>query len=146
MRNEYTPQSDVCATSHRGLISQLNNTIVWEQACDKYKVSPSTEITIKLDLPLELVHRGQVFFTRIDMGIMFSLLDHGYDDLEGIDSAEFVLNHSQRISVVTGTSSVYGVLEETRLTSTHPIQPSEARDPPRQHSRKTLRRGGYNLA
>ena len=53
------------------------------------------------------------------MDIMFSLLDHGYDDLERIDSAEFVLNHSQRISVVTRTSSVYGVLEETRLTSTH---------------------------
>ena len=77
---------------------------------------------------------------------MFSLLDHGYGDLERIDSAEFVLNHSQRISVVTGTSSVYDVLEETRLTSTHPIQPSEARDHPRQRSRKTLRRGGYNLA
>ena len=80
------------------------------------------------------------------MDIMFTLLDHGYDDLERIDSAEFVLNHSQRISVVTGTSSVYGVLEGTRLTSTHPIQPSEARDHPRQLSRKTLRRGGYNLA
>ena len=55
------------------------------------------------------------------MDILISLLDHGYDDLERIDSAEFVLNHSQRISVVTGTSSVYGVLEETRLTSTHPF-------------------------
>ena len=55
------------------------------------------------------------------MGILISLRDHGYDDLEGFDSAEFVLNHSQRISVVTGTSSVYGVLEETRLTSTHPF-------------------------
>ena len=52
------------------------------------------------------------------MDIMFTLLDHGYNDLEEFDSAEFVLNHSQRISVVTGTSSVYGVLEETRLTST----------------------------
>ena len=80
------------------------------------------------------------------MDILISLLDHGYDDLEGIDSAEFVLNHSQRISVVTGTGSVYGVLEETRLTSTHPIQHSEARDHPQQRSRKTLRRGGYNLA
>ena len=49
---------------------------------------------------------------RVDMDIMIILLDHGYDDLEGIDSAELVLNHSQRISVVTGTSSVYGVLEE----------------------------------
>ena len=52
---------------------------------------------------------------------MTSLLDHGYDDLEEFDSAEFALNHSQRIPVVTGTSSVYGVLEETRLTSTHPF-------------------------
>ena len=79
------------------------------------------------------------------MDIMFSLLDHGYDDLERIDSAEFILDHSQRISVVTGTSSVYGVLEETRLTSTHPIQHSEARNHPGQHPRKTLRRGGHNL-
>ena len=55
------------------------------------------------------------------MDILITLLDHGYDDLEGIESAEFVLNHSQWISVVTGTSSVYGVLEETRLTSTHPF-------------------------
>ena len=55
------------------------------------------------------------------MGILISLLDHGYDDLEEFDSAEFVLNHSQRISVVTGTSSVYGVLGETHLTSTHPF-------------------------
>ena len=55
------------------------------------------------------------------MGILISLRDHGYDDLEEFDSVEFVLNHSQRISVVTGTSSVYGVLEETRLTSTHPF-------------------------
>ena len=55
------------------------------------------------------------------MDIMFTLLDHGYDDLEGIDSAELLLNHNQRISVVTGTSFVYGVLEGTRLTSTHPI-------------------------
>ena len=55
------------------------------------------------------------------MGILISLRDHGYDDLEEFDSAEFVLNHIQRISVVTGTSSVYGVLEETRLTSTHPF-------------------------
>ena len=55
------------------------------------------------------------------MDIMVSFLDQGYDDLERIGSAEFVLNHSQRISVVTGTSSVYGVLEETRLTSTHPF-------------------------
>ena len=64
---------------------------------------------------------GASFVTQIDMDIILTLLDHGYDDLERIDSAEFVLNHSQRISVVTGTSSVYGVLEETRLTSTHPF-------------------------
>ena len=64
---------------------------------------------------------GVSFVTQIDMDIILTLLDHGYDDLERIDSAEFVLNHSQRISVVTGTSSVYGVLEGTRLTSTHPI-------------------------
>ena len=100
---------------------------------------------MNLNLPLELVHRGQVFHTD-RFGYKVYITDHGYDDLERIDSAEFVLNHSQRISVVTGTSSVYGVLEETRLTSTHPIQPSEARDHPRQRSRKTLRRGGYNLA
>ena len=80
------------------------------------------------------------------MDILISLLDHGYDDLEEFDSAEFVLNHIQRISVVTGTSSVYGVLEETHLTSTHPFDISEARNHPRQRSRKTLRRGGYNLA
>ena len=55
------------------------------------------------------------------MDILITLLDHGYDDLEEFDSAEFVLNHSQRISVVTGTSSVYRVLEETHLTSTHPF-------------------------
>ena len=55
------------------------------------------------------------------MDILITLLDHGYDDLEEFDSPEHVLNHSQRISVVTGTSSVYGVLEETRLTSTHPF-------------------------
>ena len=55
------------------------------------------------------------------MDILISLVDHGYDDLEEFDSAEFVLNHSQRISVVTGTSSVYGVLGETHLTSTQPF-------------------------
>ena len=44
---------------------------------------------------------GDKFSTRIDMGKLISLRDHGYDDLEEFDSAEFVLNHSQRISVVT---------------------------------------------
>ena len=46
------------------------------------------------------------------MDTLITILDLGYDDLERIGSAEFVLNHSQRISVVTGTSSVYGVLEK----------------------------------
>ena len=75
---------------------------------------------VKLGLPLKLVRREYIS-TRIDIDVTITLLDHGYDDLEGFDSAEFVLNHSQRISVVTGTSSVYGVLEETHLTSTHPF-------------------------
>ena len=37
------------------------------------------------------------------MDILNTLLDQGYDDLEGFDSAEFVqkFSHSQRISVVT---------------------------------------------
>ena len=98
-----------------------------------------------MGLPLKL-DRREYISTRIDIDVSITLLDHGYDDLEGFGSAEFVLNHSQWISVVTGTSSVYGVLEETRLTSTHPFQYSEARDHPRQRSRKTMRRGGYNLA
>ena len=56
------------------------------------------------------------------MDILAMVLDHGHDDSEGFDSAEFVLfNHSQRISVVTRTSSVYGVLGETHLTSKHPF-------------------------
>ena len=55
------------------------------------------------------------------MDILIMILDHGYDDSKGFDSAELYFNHSQRISVVLGTSSVYGVLEETRLTSTHPF-------------------------
>ena len=59
--------------------------------------------------------------TDMDMDKLATVLDHGHDDSERFDSAEFVLNHSQRISVVTGTSSVYGVLEETHLTSTHPF-------------------------
>ena len=71
------PQSDVCAMSHKGLISQLNNTIVrkhkFSQACDEYKVSPSTGVTIKLGLLLSLF-TGDKFFTRIDMDIMFTLL------------------------------------------------------------------------
>ena len=53
-------------------------------------------------LPLKLVHRGFTTETDIDMDILAMVLDHGHDDLEGFDSAEFVLfNHSQRISVVT---------------------------------------------
>ena len=80
------------------------------------------------------------------MDIMFTLLIMDTMIWKELTLQSLYFNHSQRISVVTGTSSVYGVLEETRLTSTHPIQPSEARDHPRQRSRKTLRRGGYNLA
>ena len=58
--------------------------------------------------------------TNIDK--LIRVLDHRYGYSNGFDYAEFVLfNHSQRISVVTRTSSVYGVLEETRLTSTHPF-------------------------
>ena len=75
------------------------------------------------------------------MDILISLLDHGYDDLDGIDSAEFVLNHSQWISVVTGTSSVYGVLEETRLTSTHPIQHFRSQGSPSATFKKNLETG-----
>jgi len=125
VRNEYTPQSDVCATSPKGLIShfiiQQLGDINYHKHETQNKACPSTGITIKPEiLPLELVHRGQVF--HMDRyGYNVYTTDHGYDDLERIDSAEFVLNHSQRISVVTGTSSVYGVLEGTRLTSTHPI-------------------------
>ena len=78
------------------------------------------------------------------MDIMISLLDHGYDDLEGFDSAEFVLNHSQRISVVTGTSSVYGVLEETRLTSTHPFHIPLPGITLSNVQEKLLRRGGHS--
>ena len=55
------------------------------------------------------------------MDTLITILDLGYDDSEGFDSAELYFNHSQRISVVMGTSSVYGVLEETHLTSTHPF-------------------------
>ena len=75
------------------------------------------------------------------MDILITLLDHGYDDLEEFDSAEFVLNHSQWISVVTGTSSVYGVLEETRLTSTHPIQHSRSQGSPSATFKKNLETG-----
>ena len=79
------------------------------------------------------------------MDILITLLDHGYDDLEEFDSAEFVLNHNQRIPVVTGTSSVYGVLEETRPTSTHPFHIPLPGITLGDVQEKTLRRGGYNL-
>ena len=40
--------------------------------------------------------------TDMDMDKLATVLDHGHDDSEGFDSAEFVLfNHSQQISVVT---------------------------------------------
>ena len=56
------------------------------------------------------------------MDMLAMVLDHGHDDSKGFDSAEFcTLNHSQRISVPQGTSSVYGILGETHLTSTHPF-------------------------
>ena len=61
----------------------------------KYEInksgSPSTGITIKLGLPLKLVHRGFTTRIDIDMGSLIPVLDHGYDDSEGFDSAEFVL-------------------------------------------------------
>ena len=61
------------------------------QVQDKIKVSPSTGITIQTGIPLKLVHRG--FTTRIEiyMDILAMVLDHGHDDSEGFDSAEFVL-------------------------------------------------------
>ena len=80
------------------LISQQGN----NQVRDKPKVSPSTGITIQMGIPLKLVHRGFTTETDIDMDILAMVLDHGHDDSEEFDSAEFVLfNHSQRISVVT---------------------------------------------
>ena len=42
-------------------------------------------------LPLKLVHRGFTTRTDIDMDILAMVLDHGHDDSEGFDSAEFVL-------------------------------------------------------
>ena len=58
----------------------------------------------------------------IVMDKLTKVLDHRYGYTNGFDSAEFVLfNHNQRISVVTRTSSVYGILEETHLNSTHPF-------------------------
>ena len=75
------------------------------------------------------------------MDILISLLEHGYGDLEEFDSAAFVLNHSQRISVVTGTSSVYGVLEEHTANQYTPILPLDARNHPRHRPRKTFETG-----
>ena len=42
-------------------------------------------------LPLKLVHRGFTTRSDVDMDIPAMVLDHGYDDSEGFDSAEFVL-------------------------------------------------------
>ena len=42
-------------------------------------------------LPLKLVHRGFTTRTNTDMDILAIVLDHGHDDSEGFDSAEFVL-------------------------------------------------------
>ena len=61
------------------------------QVRDKIKVSPSTEITMQPGLPLKLVHRGFTTRIDIDMDILAMVLDHGHDDSEGFDSAEFVL-------------------------------------------------------
>ena len=72
---------------------------------------------IQPGLPLKLVHRGFTTRTDIDMDVL------AMDTMTRKDLTlqSLYFNHSQRISVVTGTSSVYGVLEETRLTSTHPF-------------------------
>ena len=40
---------------------------------------------------LKLAHGGFTTRTDIDMDILAMVLDHGYDDSEGFDSAEFVL-------------------------------------------------------
>ena len=58
---------------------------------DKIKVSPSTGITMQPGLPIKLVHRGFTTRTDIDMDTLITILDHGYDDSKGFDSAEFVL-------------------------------------------------------
>ena len=46
-------------------------------------------------LPLKFVHRGFTTETDVgtdmDMDILAMVLDHGHDDSEGFDSAEFVL-------------------------------------------------------
>ena len=69
------------------LISQQGNILIRDQI----KVSPSTGITIQTGIPLKLVHRGFTTGIDIDMDILATVLDHGYDDSEGFDSAEFVL-------------------------------------------------------
>ena len=69
------------------LISQQGNI----QIRNKIKVSPSTGITIQTCIPLKLVYRGFTMTIDIDMDILAMVLDHGHDDSEGFDSAEFVL-------------------------------------------------------
>ena len=109
---------------------------------DKIKVSPFTGMTMQPSLPLKLVHRGFTTRIDIDMNILAMVLDHGHDDSEGFDSAEFVLfNHSQRISVVTRDYFRLRCFRRNTSNQYTPIQHSEARDHPRQRSRKTLRRG-----
>ena len=55
------------------------------------RVSPSTGITI------QRIHYSSLFTgdfttgTDMDMDILATVLDHGHDDSEGFDSAEFVL-------------------------------------------------------
>ena len=56
------------------------------------------------------------------MDILAMVLDLGHDDSEGFDSAELVLlTTTNGFQESQGTSSVYGVLGETHLTSTHPF-------------------------
>ena len=55
-----------------------------------------------------------------DMDMLTKILDHGHDYSEGFDSAEFVLlTTANGFQQSQGASSVYGVLGETHLTSTH---------------------------
>ena len=62
------------------LISQQGN----NQVRDKPKVSPSTGITIQTGILFKLVHRGFTTRIDIDMDILAMVLDHRYDDSEGI--------------------------------------------------------------
>ena len=134
------PQSDVWATSHKGLIVYHSNlSSSWIQiitrkysAYDNKLVTPFTWITFNRVYHSRLYVYTPETVTGVDTEIWHwdwhwhwddvQVLDRGHGYSNDFDSAEFVLfNHSQQISVVTRTSSVYGVLEETHLTSTHPF-------------------------